>query len=68
MGRLNAKEFAIARAGFESKSSGCSLGSVVGSLLRAVVVFTVTAVRGVVVTMVVEVDNGSRVVAVLAGS
>lgn len=37
-GRLNAKEFAIASAGFVLKSSsGCSFGAVVGSLLRGVV-------------------------------
>jgi hypothetical protein len=70
MGRLNAKELAIANAGFASKSSsGCSLGAavvVVGSLLmlRGVVVFTVVVrvvVRG---RVVVAPNNGSRSVLV----
>jgi len=54
-GRLNAKEFAIASAGFVLKSSsGCSFRTVVDSLLRGVVeVFALIEVvirgRGVVI-------------------
>jgi len=66
MGRLNAKELAIANAGLASKSSsGRSLGAavvVVGSLLRGVVVFT--PVVGVVRGRVVVANNGSRSVVV----
>lgn len=71
MGRLNAKEFAFANAGFVSNSSSdCSFNAVVGSLLRdVVVVFTVvdTVVRGRMVVVPVT-NNGSRSVVAVFGA